>query len=310
VKPFNIPPSPSVPFLDGIPNPVSVAWYLFFRNIFQSVGDGTAPLTLNDLAGLFIDQRLALAVPSWLQVQGSPVGGNTGIVGKFTITSANIAQNLVLASPNGAQGALLPRRLVGADIPTPTATTLGGVKALAPVTHFFLTGLDITGILQDAQPAFTDIAGAITGIQSAPGVATNSSAHAGYPGEFISSTVVSPVSLTTATPLTVTSISLTAGDWDVSGSIYFAPAGTTIISDEQGGIDLTTNTLPTAPAGGYANVSGLAQAAGTAISLTLGYVRVSLASTTTVYLVAQATFTVSTCGAYGTIQARRSANVY
>jgi hypothetical protein len=41
------------------------------------------------------------------------------------------------------------------------------------------------------------------------------------------------------------------------------------------------------------------------LNLDIGPVRLSIAATTTVFLVAQCTFTVSTLSAYGTIRARR-----
>ena len=55
------------------------------------------------------------------------------------------------------------------------------------------------------------------------GTTTNDDAAAGKIGEYQSAGIGfgSAISLTTATPANVTSISLTAGDWDVSGVIYF-----------------------------------------------------------------------------------------
>ena len=309
---FQIPPAPSEPLLTGIPNQISLPWYRFFAALFQAVGSGTAPLSLGQLIANFTTQSIALVVPAWLRVSGSPISGTSGLNGTFTVQSATINANEVLASPDGANGDLSPRALVGADLPNPALTTKGGVKAINAVTHNFLTSIDTSGQPHEAQPAFTDVSGSLAGSQSAVGVPTNSNAHAGYPGEFLSSTVLigSAVALMTATPANVTSLSLAAGDWDVYGAVYFAPAGTTIIAGEQGGISTTTGTLPTAPAGGYAEVQGLTLAAGAEVSLILGYTRVSLATTTTIYLVAEAAFTVSTCGVYGSISARRSANVY
>lgn len=173
--------------------------------------------------------------------------------------------------------------------------------------RFFSTLLqNVRGIM------FSEIGGSVAGRQSAVGVPNGGNAHAGYPGEIVSSSIAagSAVPLTTATPANVTSIALTAGDWDVYGSIYFLPDVTTVIGAESGGINTVSATPPTAPAGGVAAINGLTLAAGAEIPLILGYVRLSLAAAATAYLVAQASFTVSTCGAYGMITARRSANVY
>ena len=145
------------------------------------------------------------------------------------------------------------------------------------------------------------------------GTTSNDSATAGQVGEIITATVASgaAVALTTATPANVTSISLTAGDWDVAGLIDFNPAATTSITQLNTSISLTTATLGTQPGGsglGADPTTIFTQAASVpngVIGLDAGPVRVSIAATTTVYLVAQGTFTVSTMTAYGTIRARR-----
>lgn len=48
------------------------------------------------------------------------------------------------------------------QLPTPTASTLGGVKSLAAVSHNFLTSIGTDGLPVAAQPAFTDISGSVT----------------------------------------------------------------------------------------------------------------------------------------------------
>ena len=140
------------------------------------------------------------------------------------------------------------------------------------------------------------------------GTTTNDNATAGNVGEEMTSSIVvgSAVSLTTATPANVTSLSLTAGDWDVCGAtVLFNAGASTVTTSEIAGISTTSATLPTAPAGGYTVDQGISITGNTLPSLTLGCQRESLASTTTVYLVAQAAFTVSTNSAYGKLRARR-----
>lgn len=141
----------------------------------------------------------------------------------------------------------------------------------------------------------------------APGVTTNSSAAAGIVGEYVTASIISgsAVSLTTATPANVTSISLTAGDWDVNGVVNFL--GSTISTTAvAGGLSSTTATLPTLPSTGRTDVSLFGTAlANSAAATQTGSARFSLAGTTTVYLVGQCTFTGGTCTAYGMIRARR-----
>jgi len=76
---------------------------------------------------------------------------------------------------------------------------------------------------------------------SASRTTTNDSATAGNVGEYVESVIVtgSSTALTTATAKTVTSISLTAGDWDVDTVVHFNPAGTTTITALIGGLSLT-----------------------------------------------------------------------
>ncbi|TCK39627.1 hypothetical protein B0G84_4967 [Paraburkholderia sp. BL8N3] len=140
------------------------------------------------------------------------------------------------------------------------------------------------------------------------GTTTNNNANAGNVGEYVSSTVLSgsAVSATTATAANVTSISLTAGDWDVAGVVAVAPAGTTQTTSLQGGISTTSAAQPSIATGGSFLMPGLGSAgAGVGVGGALAPFRMSLAGTTTVFLVCTTTFTVSTNACYGTIRARR-----
>lgn len=139
------------------------------------------------------------------------------------------------------------------------------------------------------------------------GTSTNDSATAGNIGELISSTTgaVNSVSLTNVTAKTITSISLTAGDWDVEALTYFVPGATTTIQELATSISTTNNTLDTSVGRftddyRFNNTTG-----GVAITHSMPRVRISLASTTTIYLIGYAQFSVSTMSSGGTISARR-----
>jgi len=143
------------------------------------------------------------------------------------------------------------------------------------------------------------------------GIQTNGNPPTGYLGEFISSVVASgsAVSLTTATPANITSITLEAGDWNVWGSVALVTAVSTNITQLVAAYNNTSATLPTAIIGSdynasYNNYAPFVPGTNTFV-LPTAQGRLLLASTTTVYLIAQATFTVSTVSAYGMIQARR-----
>jgi hypothetical protein len=140
------------------------------------------------------------------------------------------------------------------------------------------------------------------------GTATNNNQSAGYVGEYISSEIAlgSAVSLSNATAANVTSISLTAGDWDVYGTTSFINSGSTTLTNIVGAIATTSATVPTFPNGGGGAQLFLLGGTTTLASNTLTFSkRLSLASTTTVYLVASAAFTNGTITGYGFIGARR-----
>ena len=150
------------------------------------------------------------------------------------------------------------------------------------------------------------------------GTTTNDNAPAGYIGERIFSTVPigSSVSLVTGVGKTITSISLTAGDWDVSGGVDLTTGATTNWTQIFAEPSPTDNSIAIGQAGGSgidpeavvqlaaANSSGNVPGAIT-FNVPLPVARISLASTTTIFLVVQATFTISTMTAFGTIRARR-----
>jgi hypothetical protein len=142
-----------------------------------------------------------------------------------------------------------------------------------------------------------------------PGTTTNDNAAAGQIGEYVSSNVLvgAAVALTNGTGVTVTSISLTAGDWNVNGTVDFAMNAATVTVWVTGGISLTPAVLPAPPDGGGIARMFTPQAAGVVFAdLSVGTIRLSLAATTTVYLVAISSFGTNTSSAYGYIGARRA----
>lgn len=152
------------------------------------------------------------------------------------------------------------------------------------------------------------------------GTATNDAASAGQVGEIlgpVSRALGSAIALTTATTAnvaTTTSITLTPGDWELRGAVGFTFGATTNLTKLIAGVSLTTATLPATsttalPTSGEVRYE-LAQAAAVpganVITIQIPSYRVSVASNTTLFLVAQATFTVSTASAFGYMEARRA----
>jgi len=139
------------------------------------------------------------------------------------------------------------------------------------------------------------------------GTITNDDAVALHVQEYITSSVLvgSPITLTTNTSVDVTSISLTAGDWDVRATVVFSSGALTATTKILGAISGTSATPPTLASENNTAFLSLPFTVGEGQSLTIGPMRVSISTTTNIYLVAQSTFTVSTLSAYGFIGARR-----
>lgn len=247
-------------------------------SLILSNTNGDARFTLTDagnatFAGDLTVSGTSLAVGApgantGLTFGGTPSGNNSGTI-KFQ--NSNTVTNWMLASNQNVAGVfeLTP------------STTAGGTTFTTPALKAATTGVSFIG------------------------TTTNDNAATGYVGEYVSSTVASgsAVSLTTATPANVTSISLTAGDWDVRGVLGFVLNAATTVAYLGGSSSSTSATLGGLGTEAYFPGSGATLSTGPQIALPV--VRFSLSSTTTVYLVAQASFGVNTASAFGAINARR-----
>ncbi len=186
------------------------------------------------------------------------------------------------------------------------ASTWNGVAGVAPSKNAVRDQVETMRTSIAAKAG----AGANTDITSLTGTTTNDNAAAGKIGEYLESEVLvgAAVSVTTGTDTNITSLSLTAGDWDVSGNVDTNPAGGTTTQFFQGWVSSVSATAPTRPnKGGSAlirNSGGLGVASENQ-ELSFGPRRFSVAVTTTVYLGTRIVFTGSTMTAYGCIRARR-----
>jgi hypothetical protein len=178
-------------------------------------------------------------------------------------------------------------------ITSPAIPAAGAIGGTTPAAGAFTT-VSATGLISPSQTV---------GIV---GTTTNNSAQAGSIGEYISSSVIPANAVATAsnTPVNVTSISLTAGDWDVRGRLAHAGAGTNNYTQLKGSITTSSASYASADAG------AVSQGVPVNSSVTdpvfpLPTVRFSLSSTTTIYLVSYSVWTGSTLGSYGEISARR-----
>lgn len=146
----------------------------------------------------------------------------------------------------------------------------------------------------------------ITIIDNYRGTTTNDNAAAGMVGEIVSATVLAgaAVALINGTVINVTSISLTAGDWDVNAVGVTSAAATTVVGAFGIGISTTSATFPPLPSTGYSQTQG-GSVTQPFYHLNTGVVRISIAATTTVFLIGYSNFSTSTNTMYGQIRARR-----
>lgn len=144
----------------------------------------------------------------------------------------------------------------------------------------------------------------INGKLAFKGTTTNDSAAAGFVGEYIESVMSATDFPATGVIGDLTSISLTAGDWDVSLGILTSANGATVTS-VLFGATVTPGNSSTGFVDGsnetYAYVPTVANPGGGS----LAGIRFSLAGTTTVYFKYQAAYSVAQPKASGRISARR-----
>lgn len=145
-----------------------------------------------------------------------------------------------------------------------------------------------------------------------PATATNDNATAGNAGEYKSTVGTSgaPVTLVNNTGNNVVTLSLTAGDWDVWGTVYLTPGAGTTIGSAQVGASSTSATVP-ATAGDfnstYWGASGvIASSFPSSVTQEAPKVRISLSATTNVFLAVNANFSGGALTTFGAIKARRA----
>lgn len=283
---------------------------------------GTIALAFPDVSGL---TGLGTGVATFL---GTPTSANlraaltdeSGTGAAVFGTSPTITTpNIVGTATNDNAAALSVGEYVSSNCPGQSATvtitiaspavityTAHGMTGICPIV-FTTTGALPTGIT--ASTVYWTISSTVaantfqiaTSIANAvAGTAINTSGS-----QSGTQTGTQGVTTTTTVQVDTSAISLTAGDWNVWGTISNRPAGSTTNSVLGGWISTTSATFPAKPNNGaYQFVAPLA-AAGTPTATTVGQTRLSLAGTTTVFLTCYEEFAVSTNGCFGFIGARR-----
>lgn len=306
-------------------NVANIGLFADATNIYFGIGGGTKASI--DSSGNFVAiaevRGVNLRATTNLQI-------STGASGIVTIQADAVSggtYTLTLPINDGGSNEVLTTN--GSGVLSWTAvTSLGGANtalsnlASVAINTTLVSDTDNTDDLGTSSIAWKDLyldgdvkVGSTTAIDLAStaavsirGTNTNDSAATGFVGEYVSSAVAtgSAVSSTGTTQwFDVTSISLTAGDWDISCVIAGKDNGATI-SAWTGGIGTATgnNGAGLVQGDNRLNMSIPNSTEGD-IGLSIPAWRVSITSTTTYYLKALFIFSAGTPQSYGRISARR-----
>lgn len=183
---------------------------------------------------------------------------------------------------------------------TGVTTSTGTVAVVLSTSPTLVT--PVLGAATATSLAFSPTTGGIIG------TTTNDSAGAGKVGEYISSVIpfASGANLTNGSPTAnITSISLTAGDWDVTGVTVITLNGAVASTAGCVANVTTTSASLTGSQGDGRTDFPIAPTSLRDVTLPIPNYRVSLSTTTTVYLVGSAPVTTGTMVGFGRLSARR-----
>ncbi len=264
----------------GAGNVYSVCWSPEL-SLFVAVGDGFCVYSSNGTSWSLVTS--ALFGLNWSSVTWAPE------MGCFVAVPQTAGANVIAVSKIGTTSWRQVPIAGGSAIWTSVcwSTFFGRFVAVAEGS--------VNGIMTSGGGTLT--AGSIVGTTVA-----DTTTPAGKLGEYISSAVTAIGSFTTGTAKNLTSVSLTAGDWDVSGIATFTAAA---ITGTQAALSIGATSASYATVGDSRADTSLVPTAGAGVSLTVPNVRISLAATTTVYLVGGITFSAGTPAANARISARR-----
>lgn len=246
---------------------------------YNDAGTGVDnPVTISRSTGI-----MTLVQP--LPVGSGGTGGATQSTARSGIGAAASGANSDITSISGLTTALsIAQGGTGGTSQATAQSALGlGSMATQAASAVAITGGTINGTTVGAATAstgrFTTLSATSTITPSSTsgivGTTTNDNANAGSIGEFVSNSVSSATATNNAVTA-ATSVSLTAGDWDVSGQVQFTLSAAN--SNLQAGID--TSQAASSVQKWTINTASSNSGA----SVTTPVVRMSLSSTTTVYL--------------------------
>jgi hypothetical protein len=246
---------------------------------------GTNAALVASIGGIVYSTASAFAVLGGTATAGQMLQSGASAAPTWSIStypSTNAINTLLYASSANVMSALATVNSAG------LLTSAGGVPGWVAYTG---TGAPVLG----TSPTITT--------PNIVGVSNSSNAAAGSVGEYVTSNIPvgSATSLSSGAAKNITSISLTAGDWDVFGNVAINPSAAVLTAVYA----WTSTSSATLPDVSNFNYESGPTATNGGCGIQAPYLRVSVNAPTTVYLSAQAAFATGTCTGCGTISARR-----
>lgn len=295
---------------DAIVSGDSVAHLPFL--LWQVDGTGTADNAYTLVAGNGLNRTDSSSLKTVTIALNTPVAIGNGGTGASTAAGARLALGAAASGANGditsLSGLTTPLSIAqggtGANNAGTALSNLGGASTAGNLSQFAATtSAQLASVITDETGSGSLVFATAPNIAQPNiiGVTTNSSAAPGSVGELLTNTTTGTAATSTV-PLNATSVSLTAGDWDVEISVRFVPAAATTPTLLNMSISQTSATQA-----GFPNNLSLSATFPTATTQVLPgpRVRVSLASTTTIFCVARIDFPSGSATVDGFIEARR-----
>lgn len=291
------------------------------KGLVTAASSGTAPVT--SVSGTAGDISSTGGTTPVLDLVNTAVTPNTytnatltvDSKGRLTAASSGTAPVTSVSGTTNqitSTGGTTPVLAIANPLTLPGAMTAGGNIAMASNK---ITGMAAATANGDAvrfeQTVLTSTDQTITGVKTfsgqliGKGTATNDSASAGFIGEYIAATASTTNYPTSGTSADLTTLPLTAGDWDVSSMTYTTANGASVTSVLQGIGTASGDDLSGITFGDNGAAAGIVSAANN-LSISIPSYRISLTGNTTYHLKYRANFTVATPQAAGRISARRA----
>ena len=239
---------------------------------FISYYDGAKFLFISDIAGTGTARPIQFTSTSTLSL-----GGSNAVQLTLTGASVTLASGTLLIAAN-----------------TTDATAVGTASVI------------LSGGLGVAKRSYLGTIGATFKGNVAAGVQDATAAVAGQVGEELKSTVSAVAAAATGTVSNVTSISLTAGDWLLSGYITTAAGATGLTAATTQNLSIVTTTATNGTLGDTMQQQTVEVLTANALyAIAIPAKRVNISATTTYYLTSQVTYVAGSPTHSGTLTATR-----